>query len=119
MKLKKVKEILKAQVLTNLLSWEDREIHTACGADLMSDALAFAKEKSLLLTGLIYPQVIRTSEMLDIQAIVFVRGKVPPSEVITLATEENVPLLVTTMPMYQACGRLYQAGLGVEDDYCG
>lgn len=117
MKLKTVQELLKARVLTNQIPWEDIEVQTACGADLMSDVLAFAKEKSLLLTGLIYPQVIRTSEMLDIKAIVFVRGKTPPPEVIALATEEGLPLFATKIPMYQACGCLYRAGLGVEEDY--
>src|SRR5690554_4112399 len=112
MKLKMVQELLKANVLTDTLSWENVEVETACGADLMSDVLAFAKDKSLLLTGLIYPQVIRTSEVLDIQAIVFVRGKTPPSEMIRFATEEGLPLLVTKMPMYQACGCLYKEGLG-------
>ncbi|MFZ7102305.1 MAG: hypothetical protein ACOWWO_06545 [Peptococcaceae bacterium] len=114
MKLKKVKELLQADILTTGLLWEDVEVETACGADLMSDVLAFAKEKSLLLTGLIYPQVIRTSEMLDIKAIVFVRGKIPPREVVKLASEQGLPLLATKLPMYQACGYLYKEGLGEE-----
>jgi len=115
MKLKRVRELLNAKVLTEQIPWEDIEIETACGADLMSDVLAFAKEKSLLLTGLIYPQVVRTCEMLDIKAIVFVRGKNPPQEVIELAAEQGLPLLATKKPMYQACGCLYQNGLGAEE----
>lgn len=112
MKLKTVENLLNARILTSELDWEDVEVETACGADLMSDVLAFAKEKSLLLTGLVYPQVIRTCEILDIKAIVFVRGKVPPPELIEMATEYNLPLMATSLPMYQACGRLYQKGLG-------
>lgn len=112
MKLKEVKELLHGDVLTKELPWENIEVETACGADLMSDVLAFAKEKSLLLTGLIYPQVIRTSEMLDIKAIVFVRGKIPPQEIIKLGVQQGLPLLATKLPMYQACGRLYKEGLG-------
>lgn len=112
MDLLKVQELLDAKVLTTKLPWETIELATACGADLMSDVLAFAKAKSLLLTGLVYPQVIRTSEMLDIQAIVFVRGKIPNSQVIELAIEQGLPLLATDLPMYEACGRLYKEGLG-------
>jgi len=115
MKLVRVQELLKAKVLTTGLLWEDVEVETACGADLMSDVLAFAKARSLLLTGLVYPQVIRTSEILDIKAIVFVRGKIPSSEVIKLATERNLPLLATDLPMYQSCGCLYKEGLGIEE----
>ena len=83
----------------------------ACAADLMSDVLAFARCDSLLLTGLINPQVVRTAEMAGIQAIVFVRGKYPPAETVHLAEETGIPLFTTRYTMYEACGRLYGAGL--------
>jgi len=84
----------------------------ACAADLMSDVLAFAHCESVLLTGLINPQVVRTAEMAGIQAIVFVRGKYPPPETVALAEETGIPLFTTRYTMYEACGRLYAAGLG-------
>jgi len=80
-------------------------------ADLMSDVLAFARPDSLLLTGLTHPQVVRTAEMAGILAIVFVRGKHPPPETAALAAEVGIPLLGTRYKMYEACGRLYAAGL--------
>ena len=88
-----------------------QEVRMACGADLMSDVLAFTHAGTLLLTGLTNPQVIRTAEMAGIQAIVFVRGKYPPAETIALAAEKNIPLLASRYTMYETCGRLYQAGL--------
>lgn len=87
------------------------EIKSACGSDLLSDVLSFTKEKTLLLTGLIHPQVLRTVEMLDLVGVVFVRGKEPSPEMIELAREKGIPLLSTAFPMYEACGVLYQAGL--------
>ena len=86
-------------------------VETACGADLMSDVLAFTHAGTLLLTGLTNPQVIRTAEMAGIQAVVFVRGKYPPPETIALAEEKGIPLLASRYTMYETCGRLYQAGL--------
>ncbi len=86
-------------------------IEMACGADLMSDVLAFTHAGTLLLTGLTNPQVIRTAEMAGIQAIVFVRGKYPPPETIALAEEKGIPLLASRYTMYETCGRLFQAGL--------
>jgi len=85
----------------------------SCGgaADLMSDVLAFARPDSLLLTGLTHSQVVRTAEMAGILAIVFVRGKHPPPETAALAAEVGIPLLGTRYKMYEACGRLYAAGL--------
>ena len=41
----------------------DQEIKTACGSDMMSDVLAFVKDQSVLLTGLVNPQVVRTAEL--------------------------------------------------------
>jgi len=49
--------------------------------------------------------------MADILAIVFVRGKIPPAETVSLAVEKGIPLVATRLTLYEACGRLYQAGL--------
>ena len=87
------------------------DIQMACGADLMSDVLAFTHSGTLLLTGLINPQVVRTAEMAGVCAIVFVRGKVPPADTVSLAKEKEIPLLATRLTLYEACGRRYQAGL--------
>jgi predicted transcriptional regulator len=110
MKLQQVKEILDAEVITgeNSLS---REAGMACGADLMSDVLAYAKSGSLLLTGLTNQQVVRTAEMADIVAICFVRGKRPDEDSVRLARSQRLPLLRTTLPMFESCGRLYKQGL--------
>jgi hypothetical protein len=89
----------------------DLEIHKAFAADLMSDVLAFATEGSLLLTGLTNAQVIRTAEMVDIAAILFVRGKRPQQEALALAKASGIPLLTTPCILYESCGRLYQYGV--------
>jgi predicted transcriptional regulator len=88
-----------------------QEVAMACGADLMSDVLAFTHAGTLLMTGLTNPQAVRTAEMAGIVAIVFVRGKLPPPETIALAEEKGIPLLASRYTMYETCGRLYQAGL--------
>jgi len=87
------------------------EITSACGADLMSDVMAFVKDRVLLLTGLVNSQVIRTAELLDIHAIIFVRGKVPGRDMIEMAEEANIILAGTKFPMFISCGKLYEAGL--------
>ena len=95
-------------------SGEDKaglEVVSACGADLMSDVMAFVKDRVLLLTGLVNPQVIRTAELLDIHAIIFVRGKVPSRDMVEMAEESGIILGGTKLPMFIACGKLYEAGL--------
>lgn len=110
MKLSEVKEILDADVIVgedNL----DMEVKTAFGADLMSDVLAFAKAGSLLLTGLTNVQVIRTVDILDIAAIVLVRGKRPSEETINMARELKIPVLSTKYILFETAGRLYARGM--------
>ncbi|MFA6309309.1 MAG: DRTGG domain-containing protein [Clostridia bacterium] len=89
----------------------DIEIKSACGADLMSDVMAYVKENVLLLTGLVNPQVVRTAEMMDIKAIAFVRGKKPGQDIIELANEKKITVLVTKETMFTACGKLYKEGI--------
>lgn len=114
MRLSEVSRLLNAKVVTGNTpeEIESVDIHTACGSDLMSDVLAFVKEQGLLLTGLVNPQVVRTAEMMDICAICFVRGKMPDENIINLAKEGEMVLLATDYPLYQACGKLFSAGLG-------
>lgn len=110
MTIKDIKEILGAKLIMGE-DWLHREIHTACGADMMSDVLAFMKDQSVLLTGLCNLQVIRTAEMMDVVCIVFVRGKMPDEAMIQMAKEREIALISTGHRMFSACGMLYEKGL--------
>ncbi len=110
MKISQMQQLLEARVLCceeNI----DRHVYSACGCDLMSDVLAFVKDQAVLLTGLVNPQVIRTAEMMDMICVVFVRSKVPTQEMIDLAKESGIVLMVSDKRLYEACGLLYQSGL--------
>ena len=109
MKLSEIGALLQAETI--VAGEEDLEIKTAFGVDLMSDALAYAKPGCLLITGLITPQTVRTAYALDIAAIMVCRGKVAPEDAVKVATELEIPLLRTCYIMFEACGRLYKAGL--------
>jgi predicted transcriptional regulator len=110
MKLHEVLVLIEGEVLSSDVDL-DLEVEMGCGADLMSDVLAFTHTGTLLMTGLTNPQVVRTAEMAEISAIVFVRGKRPPLETIALADEKGIPLLCSPYTMFEVCGRLYRAGL--------
>ena len=110
MTVQKIKELLDAQVLCGE-SLLEREVHTACGSDMMSDVLAFTKRNTLLCTGLTNMQVVRTADMTELSAVVFVRGKVPDNEIVEAAAEDMLPILVTECTLFEACGILYGAGI--------
>ena len=110
MKISDIIQILDAQLLTPGADLE-KEVHTACGSDMMSDVLAFSKDHSILLTGLCNAQVIRTAEMLDIVCLIFVRGKKPDEAMLQMAEERGLIVMATGHRMFSACGMLYEAGL--------
>lgn len=112
--LEKVKEILQANVLVGDEHLQ-KEVTTAGGSDMMSDVLSFMKPGSLLLTGLINAQSVRTAEIAEIVAICYVRSKQPLPETVELAREKGIPLLSTHYTLYESCGRLFQAGLAGRD----
>jgi predicted transcriptional regulator len=105
-----VVDILNARVLSGAEMF-DEEIHSACGSDLMSDVLAFVKDRAVLLTGMTNAHVVRTAEMLDILCIVFVRGKIPGDDICDMAKERGIAILSTDMTLFTACGLLYEKGL--------
>ena len=113
MKISQIQELLEAEVVCGG-DQLDREVASACGSDMMSDVLAYVKDQAVLLTGLVNPQVVRTAEMMDMVCVVFVRSKSPTLEMVTLAQEHGMVLLKTRKRMYEACGKLYAAGLGAK-----
>lgn len=110
LKLSEIKEILNADIIVGEEKL-DIEVKTAFGADLMSDVLAFAKAGSLLLTGLTNAQVVRTAHVLDIAAIILVRGKKPPAETLAMAKNLQIPILTTKYILFETAGRLYAKGI--------
>ena len=116
MKISKMQELLEANVLCGE-EFLGRHVYSACGSDLMSDVLAFAKDQAVLLTGLVNTQVVRTALMMDMNCIVFVRSKSPSEDIIKLAKEHELVILSTGKALYTSCGILYMNGLaGSKED---
>jgi predicted transcriptional regulator len=110
MKLHEIKSVLNANLLTNKVSL-DLDVNYVFGCDLMSDVLSLVAGETMLLTGLVNIQAVRTAEMKDIKCVVFVRGKVPEQYVIELAKEKGICLMSTKHIMFTSCGILYRNGL--------
>lgn len=110
MKISVIRDLLEADVLCGEELLE-RDVHAACGSDMMSDVLAYVKDQAVLLTGLVNSQVIRTAEMMDMVCVVFVRSKRPTPEMIEIAKDSGIVLLACAKRMYEACGTLYTNGL--------
>ena len=110
MKLSKIIEALDGKLLTGD-GFLEKDITTCGASDLMSDILAGLSEGCILLTGLTTVQVIRTAMVADVGAVVFVRGKTPPAEVVELAEENQLPLIASPYSMFVSSGRLHACEL--------
>lgn len=91
-----------------------KEINYAFVCDLMSDALMLLKKMpshigahGALVTGLVTNQALRTAEILDLETIIFVRGKTPTQSVIDLADDIGITLIGTELTMYRTSGLLF------------
>lgn len=111
MTLTEVREILQAELLTANENDLSLPVRSACASDMMSDVLAFTEPEALILTGLVSHQILRTVEIADAVAVVFVRGKRPEVEIILAANEKKIPLMTTEFCMHDACGLLFMKGL--------
>ena len=109
MTVSEVQKLLNAKVLAG----EDKldmEITTAFASDMMSDCLAFAKNVSVLITGLCNPQVMRTAELLDIECIIFIKDKEPTESMISLAKNNDTCVLLSDYCMFETAGILFKTG---------
>ena len=111
MKLIDIAQLLDARVVSCEEKLSDLDIDRVGAADMMSDVLAFAKPGMLLITGLNTRQVVRTASIVGITSVVIVRKKHIPEETIQAARMFGIPLLHSPLPMYVACGKLYQKSL--------
>lgn len=111
MNIDQIAEAVSAKVIYEADVCRDRDIASAVAADLMSEVMLGTVDGSIIVTGLINPQVIRTAEMMNASAVLFVRGKKINDQIIDLARDRGVTVLSSGCTMYEACGRLYSGGI--------
>jgi len=110
MKIEELIKILKARILVGQ-DQLDKVITGGGAADLMDDVLAAAAKDCALLTGVTTAQVLQTARIAQVGAVVIVRKKKPPEDVVDLACAFKIPLLLTDYSLFVACGRLYMNGI--------
>ena len=110
MKLKEIAAVLDATISCGIERLDD-EVEMGYSSDLMSDVLTLDTDNLVLITGMVNLQAIRTAEMADIRAIVFVRNKKASQEMIDLARENEMCILESPYSLFKSSGLLFKAGL--------
>ena len=102
MLLSEVIKLIEAEVVSKPTK-NDPDIIYVGAFDLMSDALAYSKRNMLLITGLTSNQSVRTAQILDCPAVLYVRGKKPPTGTIEMADSMDLILLHTDKCLFKTC----------------
>jgi predicted transcriptional regulator len=110
MTLHEIKDLLQCEVLTGGDNLQV-EVTQVVASDGMSEILAFARSKELMVTGLTNIQSIRTADIAGVSAVIYCRGKLPDERVVQFARQKHIPVLATKMGMFDICGVLYSRGL--------
>ena len=110
MTLHEIKDLLHCEVLSGGDTLE-LDVTQVVASDGMSEILASAKSRDLMITGLTNIQSIRTADIAGVCAVIYCRGKLPEKKVIEFARQKRIPVLVTKMGMFDICGVLYNKGL--------
>lgn len=110
MKLKEIAAVLNATTSCGTDKLEE-EVEMGYSSDLMSDVLTLDTDNLVLITGMVNLQAIRTAEMADIRAIVFVRNKKATEQMLELALENGMCILESPYSLFKSSGLLFQAGL--------
>lgn len=112
MKIEKIANLIQGKIITYVDELLDKEYLSAFACDLMSDCLAFINDDNcILITGLINEQALRTAELLDIDCVIFVRGKRISDDILNLAKKNKINLINTNLTLFEVSGILYQAGI--------
>lgn len=92
----------------------NRCVSSICASDLMSEVLLIAEKDGVIVTNLLNIQTIRTAEMVEASAVIFVRGKKPTKEMVELANKSGISIYITDKGMFETCGLLYENGVNLK-----
>jgi len=80
-------------------------------SDLLSDVIAHAGDGDVWITMQKHVNTVAVAHLKNLAAIVVVNGREPDAEAVARATEHGVTVLTTSLPAFEAAGRLYELGV--------
>ncbi len=85
----------------------DREVTGGYVSDLLSDVMGHAREGELWITLQSHINVVAVASLKELPAILLVKGIKPDVAMLQKATEEGIPILVTSYSAFEAAGKIY------------
>lgn len=110
MKIKDIVETISGEILCGK-NHIDMEVEYGFSSDMMSDVLTLLEDDILLITGLANAQAIRTAVMSDIKNVIIARGKVVTKDIVELAKDSDIAIIISPFSIYKISGLLYNKQL--------
>jgi len=109
MKVSELAEKTGMQALTD--GAQDKEIEGVYISDMVSDIITGAQANGLLVTLQTHKSLIAAANLVDVAAVVFVRGKKPADDVIGLAKKAGIGLFITNADTWTFAKKLMDIGV--------
>ena len=107
----KVSELAEKTGLTSLNQHHDKQVEGVYISDMVSDIITGARANGVLVTLQTHKSLIAAANLVDVAAIVFVRGKKPADDVVELASKAGIGLFVTDMDTWSYATKLNEIGV--------
>ena len=107
----KVSDLAEKTGLSSLNEYKDREVEGVYISDMVSDIITGAKANGVLVTLQTHKSVIAAANLVDVAAVVFVRGKRPAEDVIELANKAGIGLFVADLDTWSFATKLNEIGV--------
>ena len=88
----------------------DKEIRGVYISDMVSDIIGI-KEGNLLVTLQTHKNLIAAANLVDVAAVVYARGKIPPEDVVALANRAKIWLLGYDKDTWALAKSLFELGV--------
>jgi serine kinase of HPr protein (carbohydrate metabolism regulator) len=110
MKVKEIAEKLDLEVKAGAHTL-DNEITGGYASDLLSDVLANSEAGNIWITLQIHHNTVAIASIKELSGIILVNNRQPEEETVSKAEEENIPIMVSSLPAFELIGRLYELGI--------
>ena len=107
----KVSDLAEKTGLSSLNEYKDRDVEGVYISDMVSDIITGAKANGVLVTLQTHKSLIAAANLVDVAAVVFVRGKRPAEDVIELAGKAGIGLFVADMDTWSFAMKLTEIGV--------
>ncbi|RPI75271.1 MAG: hypothetical protein EHM45_15365 [Desulfobacteraceae bacterium] len=107
----KLSELANKAGLKAINKYKDDNFEGVYISDMVSDIITGAKANTLLITLQTHKSLIAAANLVDVSAIVFVKGKTPAADVIELADKAGIGLFVSEVDTWSMALKLFNMGV--------